>query len=649
VCVGTDVRIANRRQRLAYTLPDYLILGSRLVAARTHKPSENCKIYYHSIKTMQRDTDLTIGDVIEFLNISSLKQISKQNAPRETYSNLRFLKIPHLENHTNLYPRVTCELTERGAHPGELNYVAVSYCLESFRSPNLNANDNSSRPSPEVLVERQGTVEKPRCSAKLLIRAIMFAISSNVSLIWIDQECVDQDDQTDIQNHLQCNHIIFDQAKFKVGLLTFELTNQHQLDCLIGVQLAHRTTESYILRDWGVRRILNDIQYLTRLLRAISRDRWFTRTWVFQEIYSASIDMCLLLPASYEVLEKFQPSLGIDLIGEDFEVSVREICTIAAIWRSHLSDPELDQQLQENVAIKEAIHKSLNSLHDTAQLLSGPIFAGTPFDIVWDTFPSGTSPSQDISDVYNFSVYKAFLEIESCDNSVVSDRVAILSNLMDFEWRFPTTSFRSYSFALVSLIIANGYFPSILVRKNDQDLRDLFARSVSAMDLITHAYNLKGLISGGEEALQRELDNISYALADFFEKDITRHESKDGAIKDAIEGLGAEVCEDPVECLSVLEMEYIKSASIVPLSSTIGDLLGGIVAAEHVDNVGLDYSHGETVVRHGIRTKQLKEGDTFIAFDGAYRWRSSFFYMRNLSFGFLKILQRASIQFIFCS
>jgi hypothetical protein len=570
---------------------------------------------------MQRDTDFTIGDVIDSLNISPLRQFSRQNAPQETYSNLRFLKIPHLENHTNLYPGVTCELTERGAHPGELNYVAVSYCWGSFGDPDSDANDNSSRPLPTVLVKQQGRVRKPRCSAKVLIRAIMFAISSNVSLIWIDQECIDQNDQTDVQNHLQCNHVIFDQAKFKVGLLTFELANQHQLDCLIGIQLAHRTTDSSILRDWGVRRILNDTQYLTRLMRAISRDRWFTRTWVFQERYSANIDMCLLLPVSYEVWENFQPSFGTELIGENFAVSVGEICSIAAIWRSHLSDPELDRQLQENVAIKEAVHKSLNSLHDTAQLLSGPIFGGVPFDTVWDTFPSGRGPSQDISHVHNFSIYRAFLGIESCDNSVVSDRVAILSNLIGFKWRLPTTSFRSYSFALVSLIITNGYFPSILIRKNGQDPGDLFARPVSAMYLITHAYNLKGLISGGEKALQPELDNISCALADFFGEDITRHESRDGAIKDA---MGAEVCEDPVECLSALEMEHIKSASIVPLSSTIGDLLGGIVAVDHVDNVGLDYSHGETVVRHGIQTKQLKEGDTFIAFDGAYRWRSGY-------------------------
>jgi hypothetical protein len=144
------------------------------------------------------------------------------------------------------------------------------------------------------------------------------------------------------------------------------------------------------------------------------------------------------------------------------------------------------------------------------------------------------------------------------------------------------------------------------------------------MDLIIHAYNLKRLIAGGEETLQHILNNISCALADFFKEDITQHESIEDAIEDAMEGLGAEAWEDPVECLSALEMEHIKSASIIPLSSTIGDLLGGIVEVEHVDSVGLDYSHGETVVRHGIRTNQLKDGDTFIAFDGAYRWRSEY-------------------------
>jgi Heterokaryon incompatibility protein (HET) len=398
---------------------------------------------------MQRDTDFTIGDIVESLNISALKQLSKQNVLQEIYSNLSFLKIPHLKNHTDLYPEVTCELTERGAHPGKLNYVAVSYCWQSFNRSNVNASNNFSRPSPTVRLKQRGTVRTPRCLDKVLIRAITFAVSRNVSLIWIDQECIDQTNPTDIENHLQCNHIIFSQANFKIGLLSFELS-QRQLDELIGIQLAHCITESHVVAGWGIRQILNYIQYLTRLLRSISRDRWFTRAWVFQERYSANIDMCLLLPVSYKVLEIFKPSFGIDIVGEDFAVHVDEICSIATAWKRHLTDSELDQELQENITIREDVRKSLNSLHDAAQLLSGPIFRGAPLDIIWDHYTSGMGPARDISGM----IHRAFLEIESCDNEVVSDRVAILSNVLGFKLRFPTASFSSYSFALVSLLIA---------------------------------------------------------------------------------------------------------------------------------------------------------------------------------------------------
>jgi hypothetical protein len=202
--------------------------------------------------------------------------------------------------------------------------------------------------------------------------------------------------------------------------------------------------------------------------------------------------------------------------------------------------------------------------------------------------------------------------------------VPILANLIKFKRRFPITFFRSYSFALVSLIITNGYFPLILVRKNGQNLSDLFFRSVFAMDLIIYTYNLKRLVLKGEEALQHKLDNILYTLADFFAKNITRHELIEDAVKDTIKNLEAELCEDSIKCLSAFKMKYIKSASIASLSSIIGDLLRGIIAVKHVDNVGLDYNHDETVIGHGIRINQFKEDDTFITFNEAYRWRSKY-------------------------
>lgn len=571
---------------------------------------------------MQRDIDFTIGDIVGSLHDSRLNSFAQQNVPRATYSNLRFLKIPPLNNHKDLGSEVTCELTERGAHRGELNYVAVSYCWSSSSSTNLDAGDNSSRPSPTVQVNQNGTVRPPECAAEVLIRVIKFAISRNVSLIWIDQECVDQKDETDIQNHLQCNHIIYHQAKFKIGLLNFELTSKRQIDCFGGIQLVHRLTDPRIYRGWGVESILKDIQYLTRLVRAVSRDRWFTRAWVFQERYSANIDMCLLLPVAGEVLESFTPGLGIDLVGGDFVMVIGEICTVAVVWQQHLSDPGLNAQLRNNPSINGSLREALHSLHDAAQALSGPIFAGAPLGIVWDTFPSGTGRARDIKSVRNFPIQRAFEEIESCDCQVVSDRVAILSNVVGFEWRFPTTSFRSYSFALVSLLVANAHFPALLVRTSNQRPPHLFSRSVTAMDLVVRANNLKTL-SADSSALRFELGFISSALYDeVLRTGETRSEAIKEVIHNLVEGPYSDDYEDLPEYFLTLEMTYVRNANIVPLSLTIGEILEGIVRVNHMDNVGLDHRHGEIAVGYGIRTNQLQAGDIFMTFDGAYRWRS---------------------------
>ena len=59
------------------------------------------------------------------------------------------------------------------------------------------------------------------------------------------------------------------------------------------------------------------------------------------------------------------------------------------------------------------------------------------------------------------------------------------------------------------------------------------------------------------------------------------------AIEDAVEGLPGASYEDPLLLLSKIEVKNLKRKDVVPLSTTIGDLIGGIVAEDHVDNVGL--------------------------------------------------------------
>jgi len=102
--------------------------------------------------------------------------------------------------------------------------------------------------------------------------------------------------------------------------------------------------------------------------------------------------------------------------------------------------------------------------------------------------------------------------------------------------------------------------------------------------------------------------------------DMARHES----IQSAIKNLKAEGQEDPVEYLSDHIIEVIKVSPVISISSTIGDLQGGIAASKYKDNVGLGRSHGETIVEYGIRKGQFNGSTTFDALSGPYLWRSGY-------------------------
>ena len=562
-----------------------------------------------------------------------MSQVSENITSQDTHTNLRFLKITNLEQYSDLYPTVTCKLTEKGEHPGEKSYVAVSYCWESFLSLGLAAD---SRSSPTVLVEeRDEPPRPPRCPANVLIRAIAFAVSRGALFIWIDQECVNQEDPIDVQNHLQWNHTIFRQAEFSIGLLNFELY-EDQVESLITLELFQRIYDPdpeladeklRTVARYGLKSILRDMQRITRLLKAITRDRWFTRAWVFQERFSANVEMDLLLPLSTEALKQFPHPSTKELVGEDYLLSVELVCSIAIDLRFRFSEGELARKLQEDITVKDAMYESLNSLHEVAQLLC-PIFAGTSFDRLFERANEDKDRQTEIDNFIDPLVHKVFLEIESCDSRVVSDRVAILSNIMGFEQRFLATSCTSYSFALVKLMFANYHLPSVLIREeNPTVLKHLFSRPVTASVLVTLAYYLKEEIAGGKVELQKELENVLSALTDFYGRDITRHENFPDILEDAVEGLPGASYEDPSSNLSLLSeinIPNLEMWAVIPMAATIGDFVGGMIGKDHIDYVGLQYNHVDAIIRHGTATNQLSDGVEFVAFTGKYRWRPEF-------------------------
>ena len=98
-----------------------------------------------------------------------------------------------------------------------------------------------------------------------------------------------------------------------------------------------------------------------------------------------------VLPLSAEALKKFGNPFGKELVGEDFPLDVGSIYAIAAAIRSYLSELELSHILQEDITVKDALYESLHSLHEVSQSLSGPMFSGTSFDRVYETFGSDTN------------------------------------------------------------------------------------------------------------------------------------------------------------------------------------------------------------------------------------------------------------------
>ncbi|KAI9707977.1 MAG: hypothetical protein M1820_004396 [Bogoriella megaspora] len=117
------------------------------------------------------------------------------------------------------------------------HYVAISYCW-----PNSEQDQNGNLIEPERTYhvrDLDGTIRSNRALDDVLDRAVEFAISCGLRMIWIDQECLPQpneDGQADKKKEhelgVQAMDIIYNRAVVTAGLPTAEITQQEQLDAV---------------------------------------------------------------------------------------------------------------------------------------------------------------------------------------------------------------------------------------------------------------------------------------------------------------------------------------------------------------------------------------------------------------------------------
>ncbi|UPK92191.1 hypothetical protein LCI18_003126 [Fusarium solani-melongenae] len=139
-------------------------------------------------------------------------------------------------------------------------------------------------------------------------RVLSYMQANDLDLLWIDRHCVKQKTcgKKGVCYHARCNEkqdaiqtmdLVYKLSKHPVALLGMPIEWQDELDLLAKVltgrlvdkplgtsnfQLSQTTSQGEVSRAMG-------------LLSRITKDRWWTRAWTFQENYRAGANMILLI------------------------------------------------------------------------------------------------------------------------------------------------------------------------------------------------------------------------------------------------------------------------------------------------------------------------------------------------------------------
>ncbi|KAI1172511.1 heterokaryon incompatibility protein-domain-containing protein [Nemania sp. FL0916] len=151
-------------------------------------------------------------------------------------------------------------------------------------------------------------------------RALHYAAHVKCDTIWIDQECVDQENPKEKETAIQNMHLVYSLSRKPVALLTHVIQTTDELDLIASLLLEDVQEE----KESAALDILDEI----------TSDRWWQRAWTFQEDYKAATRMTLLIPHTSNLEHRKQTTrnfLGRPLLG----TLPGEICIKSTEFRRH--------------------------------------------------------------------------------------------------------------------------------------------------------------------------------------------------------------------------------------------------------------------------------------------------------------------------
>ncbi|KAL0257628.1 hypothetical protein SLS55_006791 [Diplodia seriata] len=314
--------------------------------------------------------------------------------------------------------RIT-RLRPKDVQPKDLSrcthFLAVSYCWSSQGSPSPGANEK-----PYTVVEEDGTTRPMRTQKVTIDRVVNYAIENGYRMIWIDQECIEQDNPEEKELGVQAMDIVYLRANMSVGLCQTVLQQKH-LDALL---LYFEVRLGSLLRRRGPRPLRScrtlRLADLSEALRLVADDPWNSRAWILQEAFASSGNMTLLFPKAKNVNVR-----GWTLVCH--EMSLTEIAIKLDILQEclRISTACVQHFLREKITKGESHwRKTLDKLRwfHPERPKHGMNFWVNDFK------PRRTC---------NAAVALSYLKTR--ENSRVVDRVAIVANLCGYDYRLNTT------------------------------------------------------------------------------------------------------------------------------------------------------------------------------------------------------------------
>lgn len=331
--------------------------------------------------------------------------------------------------------RLVLRLVNRSELTTRTAYVAVSYCWDR-----TDIERYTEMKTPPIDILKPGNQPNPaKAPMDVLRRSIAYAVHNNITAIWIDQECINQDDPQEKEEAIQSMDNVYQEADHAIAVLGIYLETEVEITVL-----ASLFGEPDFPFDPSRLTILED------LLWRLYHDQWFERAWTLQESTSAGVSMMLLIACNPCVSKP--PFFG--TTPGEITISIWDFQEAMVYTRT-----QIEECLAAGICPDESVAVQVSN----------------NADILWNCMPTilPDSHTRNASTSHRqvCNAAQAFAFLDNRCNSFFPDRLAILGNMCNYKRRIRTAilSLPAYGFSTCALVLSiiNGDMSFLVGYENE--------------------------------------------------------------------------------------------------------------------------------------------------------------------------------------